>query len=1360
MTKETKKNVDTINHGSIKRTPKRAAKKLTALLLSVIMVLSGVVGVWAFDEQSNNQPPDEIIFLHNDIENIANDEYPEYSKQVDDEYVDSDDNVDESGTVDDTDLIDDDQLYDEEGNLLSEPENIPGILTVTWNPNGGNTPNPRHSTGPSGTTINASQGRLATVTRSNHSFAGWWTTSALTGGTQINGNTQITTNVTYWARWNSTVSFASNGGSAVSPRTVGSGRVFSTSGTIPTSTRSGFSLDGWFNSGGTRLATGTTINGNITYTARWLALQPVMRSQFNNTITEGSNFTVSWESIPGTSYLLRVRRNPPNGPLVITDRAVSGGSAVVDASVLIPGTYNVAIGAFVGNQTPIWSNVTVTVNAPTPTSVSVSPTSPSVHVGDTRQFTANVQPANAPNRNVNWSSSNTNVATVNSSGLVTAHAAGTATITATTVVGGRTGSSTITVNPIIPTSVSVSPSSDSIQISQTRTLTANVQPTNATNRNVTWSSNNTSVATVNANTGVVTAHAAGTATITATTVSGGRTGSSTITVTAAPSMPLDFRATPGDRQVILNWSAPSSNGGTAITRYEVSSNNGSTWTTASGGANSRSHTFTSLTNGTSYTFRVRAVNAVGAGSQATATATPAASNVTLTFNGNGGSPATQSLDRIPNTAIGQLPTASRVNATGDIFGLLGWWTLQTGGQQIHSGTLAPNSPTTYWARWQAPPIVSTPSTNEDALPANRTVHWQAVSGATYRVTLRNLNTNEQPFTNVVPNGANGLSHTISTDHLTPGHRYRIAVSATVTGSMETWGERIFVVPLGLTLTLNPSSTTINDNNLTRTITAGGTATGTISINRGTLPSAVQITTSAANNTITLTATRPAAGQPAVTGTHNVTVTRGGVSQTLAVSVNLTAVAAPARVTFNPGAGGQLRIPGTNTWQSTAWHVDVPIGQTLRSVISEMPEIRRTGFVSMGWLDSSMQNSPDNSPDFSDGDIDMLTENNFEALSSQINLDTPISRATNLNPSWGVTLTLDANGGSLSQSSVNVPTHIPLGDLGLQTPTRPGHVFLGWSFQQQYHVDLPLPSFIHATQNFNQPQTIYAIWDRTTLRQPMNGTQIPRMDFTARWAELPGATYRVSLIDTWSGEWMIVRQSTGSRNELTIPQHNFNLGTDYRLVVEATTSSGVVAEYVSTFRVGITDPFFQFYGELGWRYPLPQSIRISSGFLDRSGTHQGIDIVRVESDYTDFRNRVRGEAVFAAHDGRVILSGDSGAGGFRVTLRSNQISENTDSHIVSRYMHLLDPDASYNSHLLPYILLPRQSTPANPSDITMGTQIGGVGNTDGGTGTSTNYHLHLDFNNRGETGLMNLSWMLNPERFFPYINFTGASNRRP
>jgi len=88
-----------------------------------------------------------------------------------------------------------------------------------------------------------------------------------------------------------------------------------------------------------------------------------------------------------------------------------------------------------------------------------------------------------------------------------------------------------------------------------------------------------------------------------------------------PFTPLNFSVTPGNRQVRLNWSAPSSNGGSAITRYQVSRDNGTTWVNAS---STTTHTFTGLVNGTNYIFRVRAVNAVGGGSAATITASPTA----------------------------------------------------------------------------------------------------------------------------------------------------------------------------------------------------------------------------------------------------------------------------------------------------------------------------------------------------------------------------------------------------------------------------------------------------------------------------------------------------------------------------------------------------------------------------------------------------------------------------------------------------------------------------------------------------------------------------------------------------------------
>ena len=88
-----------------------------------------------------------------------------------------------------------------------------------------------------------------------------------------------------------------------------------------------------------------------------------------------------------------------------------------------------------------------------------------------------------------------------------------------------------------------------------------------------------------------------------------------------PNAPRNFTATSGNGQVTLAWTAPTSNGGGAITRYEVSSNGGATWVTASSSTN---HTFTGLTNGTSYAFRVRAVNSAGNGTVASATATPTA----------------------------------------------------------------------------------------------------------------------------------------------------------------------------------------------------------------------------------------------------------------------------------------------------------------------------------------------------------------------------------------------------------------------------------------------------------------------------------------------------------------------------------------------------------------------------------------------------------------------------------------------------------------------------------------------------------------------------------------------------------------
>jgi uncharacterized protein YjdB len=163
------------------------------------------------------------------------------------------------------------------------------------------------------------------------------------------------------------------------------------------------------------------------------------------------------------------------------------------------------------------------------TGVSVTPTSAAIQVGGTQQLGKRIVPANASNQIVNWGSNNISVALVDNAGLVTGVGAGTAVITATTVDGSFKAASTISVSPVPVSSVSVNPTSATIYTGDTQSLVKTILPIYATNQNVTWSSSNTSVATVDA-LGVVTGVGVGTATITVTTVDGGHTAAVTITV--------------------------------------------------------------------------------------------------------------------------------------------------------------------------------------------------------------------------------------------------------------------------------------------------------------------------------------------------------------------------------------------------------------------------------------------------------------------------------------------------------------------------------------------------------------------------------------------------------------------------------------------------------------------------------------------------------------------------------------------------------------------------------------------------------------------------------------------------------------
>ena len=153
------------------------------------------------------------------------------------------------------------------------------------------------------------------------------------------------------------------------------------------------------------------------------------------------------------------------------------------------------------------------------TSISLSESDAIMYTDNTLQLTATVLPTTTSNPSVSWSSSNTSVATVSSTGLVTAKSTGNAVITAKTSDGTNLSATCNITVKRLATSISLNKTSATLYLDQTVQLTATVSPNNATDRSVVWSSSDNSIATVSS-TGLVSAIATGNATITATTADG------------------------------------------------------------------------------------------------------------------------------------------------------------------------------------------------------------------------------------------------------------------------------------------------------------------------------------------------------------------------------------------------------------------------------------------------------------------------------------------------------------------------------------------------------------------------------------------------------------------------------------------------------------------------------------------------------------------------------------------------------------------------------------------------------------------------------------------------------------------------
>ena len=164
-------------------------------------------------------------------------------------------------------------------------------------------------------------------------------------------------------------------------------------------------------------------------------------------------------------------------------------------------------------------------------SISLSKSALELTVGDQASLDATISPDNATNKKISWSSSKESVATVTPDGIVEAVSAGTAFITASSEDSGVNAKCEITVKEkvINVTGIALNKASLPLTEGEEFTLEATVTPDNATNKDVTWTSDNEAVAIVSAE-GVVKALRAGTASITATTVDQGKLASCAVTI--------------------------------------------------------------------------------------------------------------------------------------------------------------------------------------------------------------------------------------------------------------------------------------------------------------------------------------------------------------------------------------------------------------------------------------------------------------------------------------------------------------------------------------------------------------------------------------------------------------------------------------------------------------------------------------------------------------------------------------------------------------------------------------------------------------------------------------------------------------
>ena len=287
-------------------------------------------------------------------------------------------------------------------------------------------------------------------------------------------------------------------------------------------------------SAGTTTITLTTRDGGEKASCKVTVIIPVESVALNEnsvTIREGETYTLIATVSPSDAEDKSVTWFSSN-----TSVASVSSSGVITAKTV--GNATITVKTNDGAKTAT-CQVTVKSKAIPVTGISLNKTTMSLAAGESEYLYATITPSNATDKSVSWTSSNTAIATVSSSGYVTAKAVGSTVITATTTDGGKKATCNVTVLPVAVTGVTLNKSSLSMLENDSETLIATIIPSNATNKAVSWSSSNSAVASVNAD-GLVLAKAAGNAVITVTTEDGQKTANCSVSVQSDPYGAVDL----------------------------------------------------------------------------------------------------------------------------------------------------------------------------------------------------------------------------------------------------------------------------------------------------------------------------------------------------------------------------------------------------------------------------------------------------------------------------------------------------------------------------------------------------------------------------------------------------------------------------------------------------------------------------------------------------------------------------------------------------------------------------------------------------------------------------------------------------